>query len=132
MLVTKEQFIKAVGTQDESIFIVEKEDGKIYLISDMERTEEYGLRIEAMRFEIFVDGAEDFLEETGECRGRNCGGIYFYGEDTADDNEVRQSFYDEATDGFIVCENKDVYKTIMDTNLKDGYYFIFLSSASVQ
>lgn len=128
MFVTKEQFIQAAGTQDESAFLVEKENDKIYLISDMEHTEDYGLRIESMRFEIFVDGAEDFLEESGDCRGRNCGGTSFYGEDVNDDDEVRQMFYDEAAKGFIICLNKDVYKILTQGDLKDGCYFVLLAA----
>lgn len=124
---TKEDFIEAARAQDESVFIVEKENGKIYFVSDMELTEEYGLRIESMRFEIFIDGARDFLEETDGCRGRNCGGICLIGE-YEDDDVVREDFYDFPANGFLICSNDNVYAAITDKNLSDGYYFILLKS----
>ncbi len=125
----KEQFITTVGDRDESVFLIEKTDEGVFLLSDMERVDpdcmedvKGGLRIEEMYFEIFVDGATDFLEEVSDCRGRNCGGITFYDEDVEDDDEVREDFYDHSANGYIVRSNDNVYEFIKRT--KNGYYYV--------
>ena len=64
IITTREQFMEVANSKDEHVFLIEKEDKKIYLISDMEYIGKDRLRIESMRFEMFVNGTEDFLEET--------------------------------------------------------------------
>ena len=126
IITTREQFMEVANSKDEHVFLIEKEDKKIYLISDMEYIGKDHLRIESMRFELFVNGTEDFLEETCKCRERNCGGIYFFDEDIDDPKKVLKDFYDYPANGFIISLNDKAYKTLMNDCLADGFYFILI------
>lgn len=92
-IVTKDQFMKiSKNKSDKDFCLIEKEDEKVYLISAFDYEATHGMRIEAMRFEIFIDGIRDFVEEISECRGRNCGGIYFIDENVIDEEQIRSDF----------------------------------------
>ena len=84
----------------ESVYLIKTQNGKIYLLADMEYGGDYQqARIEQMNFELNI--ALKISEAVNECRECYNGGIYFmeYDEDTTDNVVIR--------DFIGICPNAD-------------------------
>lgn len=109
--VTKEQWLSSV-TDLEKLYLIQTDNGKVYLLSDIEYGGDMGLRIEMMYFEMNTE--RPFSTANSECRGHYTGGITFIEYNTKEeaDRYVLTEFLDLKKNAIYLlcseCEFKEV------------------------
>lgn len=109
--VTKEQCLSSV-TDLEKLYLIQTDNGKVYLLSDIEYGGDIGLRIEIMNFEM--NTKLPFSTANSECRGHYIGGITFIEYNTKEeaDRYVLTEFLDLKKNAIYLlcseCEFKEV------------------------
>lgn len=110
---SKEQYISTISDL-EKIYLVELVNDRMYLLSDIEKGGDIGLRIENMFFEM--NTLLGFQKANRECRGNYSGGISFI--EYNDYNEAECNIIND----FINLEKEAIYLSCFDTDMEKVIY----------
>lgn len=120
--ITKEQYVLSISDYEDA-YLIQTDNGKIYLYGDIEYGGEIGLRIEMMNFEMDTD--LPIAEASSECRGYYAGGINFIeyeSEEEAKQYVIEDFLSLRKNAKFISCKS-DELKVIAQT-YKDQLIYI--------
>ena len=121
--VTKEKYLSSV-TDLEKLYLIQIDNGKVYLLSDIEYGGDIGLRIEMMDFEINTEFP--FSIANSECREHYIGGITFIEYDTEEEanKHVLTDFLNLKTNAiYLLCFEYE-FKKILELYLNKIIYIL--------
>lgn len=122
--VTKEKYIQSI-MDFETLYLIEIENNKVFLKSDIECGGDIGLRTEIMNFKL--DTSLTFRETCSECRSHYTGGIQFIEYDSYDDAKlsVIDDFLNLSPQSiYLICEDKELQAFTTKYNNQSVYILI--------
>lgn len=110
----KEEYIEYIRTNPEYAALIEIENGKVFLKSDMEfHGSQQFLCVECMCFQL--NNSKNLLRDLEECRSSYAGGITFPIENCENENAAIEIFMQQSnSDVYILVKNNELEYIIHD------------------